>query len=324
MEYLPFDHVLSLNSELPVSTLYADINSPLFGHFHKTLSSTARAGRTSYRVRYRPPPTTGTPLALSGYGVELALKRTDYIVIDDRAEGQSDKAGDGKDNSPVNTSLQVEDLIDLKPLSTSELLESGLKASTFILASSDPFDTLKKVSQDFPKHSSAISKLNVSEDFMSEHRLNREIFLPAGGNFIWMNGMPIDARQMDAFALLDQLRSERERIGSLKDIGFSATEAISLISHPTIAVSKAGSEALRYDHRDDLEGGKVVIWLNNIEKDKRYQDWPVSISGVSLSGCFALNFAKLVYSCYSVPSQASYLASGVTSIISSCHSISLT
>lgn len=256
--------------------------------------------------------------------MELALKRTDYIVIDDRAEGQSDKAGDGKDNSPVNTSLQVEDLIDLKPLSTSELLESGLKASTFILASSDPFDTLKKVSQDFPKHSSAISKLNVSEDFMSEHRLNREIFLPAGGNFIWMNGMPIDARQMDAFALLDQLRSERERIGSLKDIGFSATEAISLISHPTIAVSKAGSEALRYDHRDDLEGGKVVIWLNNIEKDKRYQDWPVSISGVSLSGCFALNFAKLVYSCYSVPSQASYLASGVTSIISSCHSISLT
>lgn len=265
-----------------MSTLYADINSPLFGHFHKTLSSTARAGRTSYRIRYRPPPTTGSPLALGGYGVELALKRTDYIVIDDRAEGQQDKTGNDKGTSPVDTSLQPEDLTDLKPLSSSELLELGLKASSFILASDHPFDTLKKVSQDFPKHSSAISKLNVSDDFMSEHRVNRGTFLPAGSNFVWMNGMPIDARQMDAFALLDQLRHERERIGSLKETGLSAPEAISLISHPTIVASKVGSEALRYDYRDDLEGGKVIIWLNDIEKDKRYQDWPISINAVSL------------------------------------------
>ena len=214
--------------------------------------------------------------------MELALKRTDYIVIDDRAEGQPDKPVDGKDIPLVNTSVQAEELTDLKPLSASELLDLGLKASTFILTSSDPFDTLKKISQDFPKHSSAISKLDVSKDFIFEHRLNREMFLPPGGNFVWMNGMPIDARKMDAFALLDQLRSERERIGSLKEIGLSATEAISLISHPTIAMSKAGSEALRYDHRDDLEGGRVIIWLNDIEKDKRYQDWPASIRGVSL------------------------------------------
>lgn len=281
MEDLPFDHVLSLHSELPISTLYTDINSPLFGHFHRTLSSTARAGRTSYRIRYRPPPTTGNALALSGYGVELALKRTDYIVIDDRADGQLQKVDNVEDKSTAETALQAEDLTDLKPLSASELLELGLKASGFILASSDPFDTLKKVSQDFPKHSSVISKLNVSEDFMSEHRLNRQVFLPAGSNFIWMNGMPIDARQMDAFALLDQLRHERERIGNLKETGLSAAEAISVISHPTIAVSKAAGEAPRYDYRDDVEGGKIIIWLNNIEKDKRYQDWPVSLTAVS-------------------------------------------
>ena len=34
---------------------------------------------------------------MSGYGVELALKRTDYLVVDDRATGQAGKdALDGK------------------------------------------------------------------------------------------------------------------------------------------------------------------------------------------------------------------------------------
>ena len=82
---LPFDRVINTQSELPASTLYADINSPLFGHFHQTLSETAKAGQTSYRIRYRPSLTPSTkPLAVSGYGIELSLKRTDYIVIDDR------------------------------------------------------------------------------------------------------------------------------------------------------------------------------------------------------------------------------------------------
>ncbi|MCJ1319773.1 hypothetical protein MMC15_005109 [Xylographa vitiligo] len=275
---LPFDHVLSLSPELPVSTLYVDINSPLFPHFHQTLSTTARAGQTSYRIRYRPSSSaTSQPLIVSGYGVELALKRTDYIVIDDRGKTDDDGIGANEDADAAaldGVSSQIEDLADLKPLSSSELLGLGLKASSFIMATDDPFNTLLKVSQDFPKHSSTIAKLNISDDFMIEHASNREMFLPAGYNMIWMNGMQVEARQMDAFSLIEQLRRERRLIGSLRESGLSAMESISLISHSAVAESKATSESQRYDYRDELEGGQVIIWLNDIEKDKRYQDWP--------------------------------------------------
>ena len=272
---LPFDRLMNFDSSLPVSTLYADINSPLFGHFHQTLSETAKTGRTSYRIRYRPSPSPSQkPLTVNGYGVELALKRTDYIVIDDRAKEK------GPEQKEEEVSFEEEDVEDLRPLSTSELLKLGLKASSYIMSHGDPLETLKKVSQNFPKHSSAVSRLNVSDDFLEEHYRNRKIYLGAGYNVIWMNGLQVDPRQVDAYALLDRVRSERKLIGNFAGVGLTAPEAIPLISHHAIAQSKSSNELQRYDYRDKTEGEKVIIWLNDIEKDKRYKDWPTHTSAL--------------------------------------------
>ncbi|KAL2045570.1 hypothetical protein N7G274_001998 [Stereocaulon virgatum] len=284
-EPLPFDRILgeaSDNQMLP-SILYADVTSPLFGQFHQTISNTARAGQTSYRVRYRPSASeSAKPLAVNGYGVELALKRTDYIVIDDRsagAEGTENQAllistePDTEAGSP-EILLDTEDVSDLKPLSAKELLGLGPKVGSFIMASDDPFETLLKVSRDFPKHSSTITKRNATVDFLTEHSSNREVFLPAGYNVIWMNGQQVQSRQMDAFALLEKLRRERAVVGNLRSLGISGSEAVNVLSNPAIAEAKMDGDTQRYDYRDTIEGGKVVIWLNDIEKDKRYNSWP--------------------------------------------------
>ena len=311
-----------------MSTLYADINSPLFGHFHQTLSNTARTGRTSYRLRYRPSfSTTGRPLVVSGYGVELALKRTDYIVIDDRGKHADNGNEMEKDAGAAILNDAPSDpgkLADLKPLSASELVGLGLKASSFVMASENPFDTLLKVSQDFPKHSSTVAKLNISADFVSEHATNRETFLPAGYNMIWMNGMQVEARQMDAFALLEQLRRERRLIASLQESSLSAAESISLISHSAIAESKATSESQRYDYRDTSEGGEVIIWLNDIEKDKRYQEWPVHSSAVRYRSWSVPQKPNSGLSCYKEHFLASCRMLDATSTTWSCHWILLT
>ena len=284
---MPFDRVLgdvSGQASTP-SILYADIASPLFGQFHQTLSGTARNGQTSYRIRYRPAAvSTERPLAMNGYGVELALKRTDYIVIDDRKDNKQEESPEDSNSKPEEIVLETEELADLKPLSTSELLGLGLKTASFVMSSDDPFDTLIRVSQDFPKHSSAITKRNASLELLTEHRNNREIILPAGYNVVWMNGMQVEARQMDAFALLERMRRERGLIGGLCDIGLSGLEAVQLLSHPSIAEGKASGEDHRYDYRDALEGDQVILWLNDIEKDKRYQDWPSHTSAVSRAG----------------------------------------
>jgi len=266
--------------------------SPLFGQFHQTISSTARNGWTSYRLRYRPSASSSAkPLSVNGYGIELALKRTDYIVIDDRSgggEGSEDQApllgmeSEAEKDAAAEHLLLNEEVSDLKPLSSKDLLGLGLKTASFIMASDNPFETLIKVSEDFPKHSSALTKRNATINFVKEHSSNRELFLPAGYNVIWMNGMQVQGRQMDAFALLEQLRRERSIVDNLRNMGFSGSEVVRILSHPAIAEAKMEGDSQRYDYRDALEGGKVIIWLNDIEKDKRYSDWPSHGSAVSL------------------------------------------
>lgn len=220
-------------------------------------------------------------LVVNGYGVELALKRTDYIVIDDRAATDEEPRDDLAVADGDELVKDDEELRDLKPLSSTDLLGLGLKAASFIMASENPFETLVKVSQDFPRHSHFVAKQNISEELLSEHRKNRDKLLPPGYNIIFMNGQQIEARQMDAFALLAQFRRERSIIGSLRELGFSGSEAVRILSHSAIAESQSTAAVQRYDYRDTLEGGRVIIWLNDIEKDKRYMDWPTHSTAVS-------------------------------------------
>ncbi|KAK5108501.1 hypothetical protein LTR62_008241 [Meristemomyces frigidus] len=274
---LPFDRVLGSDHGAPSSVLYADISSASFRRFHKTMSQTARDGTTSYRVRYQPAVSASPqPLTVSGYGVELALKRTDYIVIDDRQDG----AERDEKTAAAETTLVDDEVSDLRPLSSSELLRLGLKASSFVMASDSPLETLLRMSQDFPKHSSAIASTNISAEFMQEHATNREALLPPGFSVMWINGVQIMPRDVDAYALLEHLRRERKMIGSVRRLGLTGPEAIDLLSHEAITASATDQEVQRYDWRDDNEGGNVIMWLNDIEKDKRYAEWSSSVTAL--------------------------------------------
>lgn len=268
------------NLSAPASVLYADITSPDFGKFHKTLVKTAREGKTSYRVRHRKGRSTkiARSLMVPGYGVELALKRTDYIVIDDREGEESQPAKEIKEKE---LKFEDDELADLKPLSTSELRLLSIKASSFIMQSENPFDTLVKLSQDFPKYSSAVASHNATKEFVAEHEYNRAQLVPGGYNIWWMNGVQMIDRQIEALSFLSMLRAERKLINGVRSLGLTGPEAIELLSHDDIAIVKAENEPQRFDWRDDIEEGKVIIWMNNIEKDKRYEGWPSSLQAVS-------------------------------------------
>ena len=308
---LPFDRVLGESADAPPSVLYADITSPLFGAFHQTVSRTAKDGRSSYRVRYKPPKSTvGDQLAVNGYGVELALKRTDYIVIDDREAAKGGNKGDEIAASEASGDALVDDeLQDLKPLSTSEVYNLSIKAASYIMNHGNPFESLINVSQDLPKYSAAISARNATVEFMTEFRQNRDTFLPAGYNVVWINGVQVDPRQMDAFSLLEHLRRERKLINSLRDLGLTGTEAVKLLSHSAITKSRVEDEPQRYDYRDTEEGGNVIIWLNDIEKDKRYDGWPTSPTAVRT--LVSLEMLLLISCSFcNVPTQGSCRRSG--------------
>lgn len=218
---------------------------------------------------------------VSGYGVELQLKRTDYIVIDDRA---ADQGGDDAGQKSFGTDLNDEDEVaDLKPLSKDEVFDLGVKAASFVMKSGQPMDTLLKLVQDFPKYSSIIAAQNASEAFLQEHANNRNFLLPGGSNVIWINGVQIPARDINPYSLLAHLRRERQLINGIRSQGLSSSEVVSLLSHEAIAQTQTEDEPQRYDFRDEIEGGNVMIWMNDIEKDAMYQSWPTDVRSVSLT-----------------------------------------
>ncbi|KAJ5628844.1 hypothetical protein N7490_011072 [Penicillium lividum] len=268
---LPFDRVFG-DASLPPAVLYADISAPMFKEFHETLTDMAKEGQISYRVRYRPPQHwVSRPLFVPGYGVELALKRTDYIVIDDRdaeQRGGEEKLADSLDE------LKEDAPDDLRPLSASEVSRLGWNTAAYVLDSENPLDTLIKLSQNFPKYSSVVAAHNATVPLKREIRANRARMIAAGANAMWINGVQIDQRQIDAFSLLDHLRRERKLIEKFQALGLSAQDTVKLLSHPLLAEAQAENDAQRYDYRDELEGGEVIIWMNNLEKDSKYQEWP--------------------------------------------------
>jgi UDP-glucose:glycoprotein glucosyltransferase len=96
VEILSFDHIFCPdveNKDGRTIVLYTSQFSSEFKKFHDYLSKAVVDHNITYIVRYRPSISNvarGTPLYLSGYGVEMALKKTDYLVIDDRtSQGSS-------------------------------------------------------------------------------------------------------------------------------------------------------------------------------------------------------------------------------------------
>ncbi|KAH6608850.1 glycosyltransferase family 24 protein [Trichoderma cornu-damae] len=271
-KHLPFDRTFGTGRE---AVLYADPTSDTFGVFHKALTEAARQGSLSYRLRYRRIETTPSAiLPMSGYGIELALKKTDYIVIDDRLH----------DEEPPHESLgssttldDSEDVADIKPLAASDLSSLGMKAASFILQSGEPLETLIKLTQDLPKFLTSIVAHNVSAQFEEEFQSNSLHGVPDGMNVLWINGVQLIERQIEPFALIERLRQERKLIDGFRAIGLSGKQAISILGHRDVSSAKEVSEPLRYDWTDRLEDGRVLIWLNDLENDDTYEGYPKSL-----------------------------------------------
>ncbi|KAI0431302.1 UDP-glucose:glycoprotein glucosyltransferase [Xylaria sp. FL1042] len=273
---LPFDRVFGSGTE---AILYADITRPDFSPFHKTLVDMARKGEISYRLRYRITQRSELEvLPVSGYGVELQLKRTDYIVIDDREAAESNFVRLQKKAATEVVLDGEEEVGDLKPLTASELAGLGLNTGAFIMESEDPFETLIKLTQDFPKFSTSVAARNASDAFVTEHRQNRLVAGPAGVNALWMNGVQLPEREIDPYALVGGIRRERAFIKGVTELGLSTKEAISLLGNQEVTIAKTDDQGPRFDWRDQLEDGRVIIWLNDIEKDKRYASFSPNLS----------------------------------------------
>lgn len=65
--------------------LYGELGTPEFTFFHRNLKEYAIEGQIDYVIRHYVKERQNRRLRLSGYGVELQMKSTEYKVQDDSA-----------------------------------------------------------------------------------------------------------------------------------------------------------------------------------------------------------------------------------------------
>ncbi|KAF9135677.1 hypothetical protein BGW39_001076 [Mortierella sp. 14UC] len=283
---MDLDHVQSSTQDPSLFTiLYADVYDPEFTKFRQYLDTLARDHGLQYSIRYRPSTTssTETPLTLAGYGVELALKSTDYIVIDDRDLGHSDESGASGQTVFKGTSGQGlfgDKVPTVEPVREQDLGDLDVATAQFVLQSEDPLRTLVGISQDFPKYQRDISKISVNETFKQAFQANA-LSTRDDRARVWLNNQLIPHHKMNPFNLLRLIRRERNAITSLATMGVSSKKAIDLLTDIGSAEgdSAAGSDEPQgvFDVRDKSEDKNLIVWINDLGSDQRYRDWNPSL-----------------------------------------------
>uniref|UniRef100_A0A8C0JT06 UDP-glucose ceramide glucosyltransferase-like 1 n=1 Tax=Canis lupus dingo TaxID=286419 RepID=A0A8C0JT06_CANLU len=291
----------SSNLESPVVIFYSEIGYEEFYNFHHQLISESNAGKINYVFRHYILNPRKEPVYLSGYGVELAIKSTEYKAKDDTQVkgtevnttviGENDPIDEvqgflfGKLRYDLHPDLKgqlkelrkhlVESTNEMAPLKVWQLQDLSFQTAARILAA--PIElalvVMKDLSQNFPTKARAITKTAVSLELRSEVEENQKYFkgtlgLQPGDSALFINGLHIDLDTQDIFSLFDVLRNEARVMEGLHRLGI---EGLSL--HNVLKLNIQPSEA---DYAVDIRS-PAISWINNLEVDSRYNSWPSSL-----------------------------------------------
>uniref|UniRef100_A0A8C9US22 UDP-glucose:glycoprotein glucosyltransferase 1 n=1 Tax=Spermophilus dauricus TaxID=99837 RepID=A0A8C9US22_SPEDA len=290
----------SSNPESPVVIFYSEIGYENFSNFHHQLISKSNLGKINYVFRHYLSNPRREPVHLSGYGVELAIKSTEYKAKDDtQVKGTEVNTTVIGENDPIDEvqgflfgklrdlhpdlkqqlkelrKHLVESTNEMAPLKVWQLQDLSFQAAARILSA--PVElalvVMKDLSQNFPTKARAITKTAVSSELRTEVEENQKYFkgtlgLQPGDSALFINGLHIDLDTQDIFSLFDVLRNEARVMEGLHRLGI---EGIAL--HNILKLNIQPSEA---DYAVDIRSS-AISWVNNLEADSRYNSWPSSL-----------------------------------------------
>lgn len=291
VELYSFDHIYpgTENNSL-IFTLYGEIGSKSFNKLHKVLKSEGDSGNIKYIVRHFVKNQNAPPTRLSGYGVELHIKSTEYKSQDDSPHKDDEVKED--DNNMENEvegfnfkvlkeryphlahsldrmrSGLLEKTEEIPVLKAWEFQELGLQAGERIAAiqGEEALQILQFTAQNFPTQAKSLLGTPISEDFRREMKHNIEVLgrnlnLQPPDAALFLNGMYFDAEILDIETLLEHLRNEIRVLEGLNKIGLKGK-----MSAPLLALDfSSQNKEFAIDVRDSS-----IIWINDLETDKEY------------------------------------------------------
>lgn len=283
--------------------LYGQIGTDSFREHHNYLKSLAEKGLILYAVRHYIRVKSNSKVSLSGYGVELAIKSTEYKAQDDTRvkgeltsntlvedEAQKPDETEGfifstlKNQFPKNIA-KIEEfqnyLLDrnkeIATLKVWELQEISLQAAKKILDSQkdNALNVLREISQNFPIEARNLIKIKVDKELKKEMERNQQMFvqnlnLGTGDVALFVNGLYYDADTFDVFTLLDVIKNEFKLVEGLHRLVDGHEDKMKKMLKLDISAEKQ-------DFQIDIRDG-AVIYINDIENDKMYRNWPSSLT----------------------------------------------
>ncbi|KAI6650004.1 UDP-glucose:glycoprotein glucosyltransferase 1 [Oopsacas minuta] len=238
------------------------------------------------------------PILLSGYGVELAIKSTEYHTVDDIRENHGHKIDLSQNtimsnieglNFELLSSIHREfneellsfqnDLIeaenDLLPLKQWQISDLGLQLCQWLITKFpkmglNALNGLVKFVQYFPVESKHLYFLDVTDELRKEILFNQRILnnfgIENGVNILSFNGKIF--QNVDPFTMIPFLIDELSMLTKFQTLGVSPVDIISLIQ------LDFSNEEIDYgiDTRH-----KCVHYINDIESDIEYSSWTSSI-----------------------------------------------
>lgn len=246
-------------------------------------------------------------IRLSGYGVELDIKSSEYKAKDDTKVNEQDNTGANIGNRDdqnarddeiqgflfnklknLNPQLEnelnefrkylIESTQELAPLKAWHLQDLSIQAAQHILESenSEQLTTLIDLSQNFPLRARSLSRIGVKKDTKNNLLTHKRHFeatlnIEAGAGAFYINGLEIDFETNDVFSLTSKLTNEAKLLENLYKIGLNLEQIKALI------YLDLNSKTLDYgiDIRDTS-----VQWVNDLENDKKYSYWPKSLQEI--------------------------------------------
>uniref|UniRef100_A0A668ANL5 UDP-glucose ceramide glucosyltransferase-like 1 n=1 Tax=Myripristis murdjan TaxID=586833 RepID=A0A668ANL5_9TELE len=264
-------------TDVPIVILYAEIGTKKFTSFHKVLSEKAEEGTLIYVLRHFVANPKPQKMLLSGYGVELAIKSTEYKAVDDtKVKGQLVIAvnAEDDDNDEVqgflfgtlkksHPELQeqlgelrkhlLESTNDLAPLKVWELQDLSFQAAARIMS--------------MPKYDGLKLLRDLSQNFPSK-RLSETIGVHPGDGALFINGLHIDLDIHNPFSILDIIRGEARVLEGLHNLGIKGEHQGTLLRLPVNHVEDSYALDIR---------NPAIMWVNDIENDLLYRSWPTGV-----------------------------------------------
>lgn len=293
------DHHYHINSNSSVlAILYGEVGTRNFATFHNVLKRYADDGKIDYVLRHHVQNRLNKRVRLSGYGVELQMKSTEYKAEDDAvvdSKAQNQDIQNEFDESVVrgfdfkilkerfpdkHIELEkfrahlLESSDDLIPLKVWQFQDLALQAAHLIANS--PVDTaldlFVDIAQNFPMRSRSLVSISVSPDLKKEIQRNQDQFImslniQSNEAALFINGLYFEVEHTDMMTILEHVRREIRMMEGVYKLGLTDRSVIrSLLS---LDLADPSNQQFAIDIRDS-----AVLWINNLEQDAKYKRWP--------------------------------------------------